>query len=168
MPGGARHHVDAIGDEVGTVEAHPELTDERQILAVALGLELREKRLGPRPRHRSQIAHQLVVRHPRAAVLQREGSLLLVGDDGNLQRDVAGQERRIGEGAEAQPVQRVRRVGDELAQEDLFVAVERVDDQVKHLRDVGLEGVRLGHGARCQELAAGACESMLARARARG
>jgi hypothetical protein len=33
-----------------------------------------------------------------------------------------------------------------LAKEDLLVAVERVDDQVQDLGDLGLEGVGFGHG----------------------
>jgi len=86
------------------------------------------------------------VRHPDAGVLDGEGPLLLVGDDADLQRDVAGEERRVGEGAETQLVESVGRVGDELAEEDLLVAIERVDDEVENLRDFGLERVRLGHG----------------------
>ena len=41
---------------------------------------------------------------------------------------------------EARLVERVGRVGDELAQEDFFVRVERVDDQREDLLDLRLEG----------------------------
>ena len=40
---------------------------------------------------------------------------------------------------EARLVERVGRVGDELAEEDLFVRVERVDDQREDLLHLGLE-----------------------------
>ncbi len=45
----------------------------------------------------------------------------------------------VGEGEVAQLVERVGGVGDELAEEDLRVRVERVDDQLEELADFGLE-----------------------------
>jgi hypothetical protein len=50
---------------------------------------------------------------------------------------------------EAQLVAGVGRVGDQLAQEDLLVRVQRVGDEVQDLLDFGLEGVGvLAHGRR--------------------
>ena len=49
--------------------------------------------------------------------------------------------------AVAQLVARVGRVADQLAQEDLALLVERVDDQIEHSADIGLERLHgLGHG----------------------
>ena len=45
-----------------------------------------------------------------------------------------------GERLEPQPVERVGGVGDQLAEEDLLVRVERVDDDVEELFRFGLKG----------------------------
>ena len=49
--------------------------------------------------------------------------------------------RLVGDGEEAQLVQRVGGVGDELAQEDVLVGVEGVDDDVHQARHLGLQGI---------------------------
>jgi hypothetical protein len=48
----------------------------------------------------------------------------------------------------AELFQRVRRVGDQLAHEDLLLRVERMDDDIEQLADLGLEleGLGSGHG----------------------
>ena len=59
------------------------------------------------------------------------------------------QQGRVRQREEAQLVQRVARVAHELAQEDLLLRVERVDDEVQQLLDLRsvLQGLgRLGHG----------------------
>ena len=59
---------------------------------------------------------------------------VLVGDDADLERRSSPAiSDGLGERAEAQLVERVGGVRDELAEEDLLVAVERVDDQVEDL-----------------------------------
>ena len=55
---------------------------------------------------------------------------------------VALEERAVGERLEAQLVAGVGGVGDQLAQEDLLVAVQGVDHQVEQLLDLGLEAER--------------------------
>ena len=52
-----------------------------------------------------------------------------------------GVELGLRQGAEAKLVERVRSVRDELAKENLLVAVEGVDHQVKDLAHLGLKGV---------------------------
>ena len=56
-----------------------------------------------------------------------------------LRSGVVLEQRGVGERLEAQLVAGVRGVGDQLAQEDLLVAVQRVDHQVEELLDLGLE-----------------------------
>jgi len=87
----------------------------------------------------------------RGAVLGREAAEALdldlaAGDelDGEL---ALGGEGRVLEGLEATPIERVRGVGDQLAEEDLLVGVERVDHEVQQLLHFRLEFVafhRLG------------------------
>ena len=54
--------------------------------------------------------------------------------------------RQVGAGQplEAELVDRVGRVRDQLAQEDVLVGVERMDHEVEQLLDLGLELVTLG------------------------
>ena len=49
------------------------------------------------------------------------------------------EQRVVGQRLEAQLVARIRRVGDQLAQEDLLVGVQGVDHQIEELLDFGLE-----------------------------
>ena len=54
------------------------------------------------------------------------------------------------QGLEAQLVAGVRGVGDQLAQEDFLVGVQRMGDEVQQLGDFGLEGKGLfAHGDQC-------------------
>ena len=56
--------------------------------------------------------------------------------------------RAVRERREAQPVAGIRGVGDQLAQEDLPVAVERVDHELEELAHLGLEAVGFAAAAR--------------------
>jgi hypothetical protein len=63
-----------------------------------------------------------------------------------VQLAVAGGELGLGDRLEAQLVAGVGRVGDQLAQEDLLVRVQRVGDQVQNLGDLGFELAGFGDG----------------------
>ncbi len=53
------------------------------------------------------------------------------------------EQRGVGDGREAQPVAGIRGIGDQLAQEDLPVAVQGVDHELQQLTHLGLKAVRL-------------------------
>ena len=58
-------------------------------------------------------------------------------------------QRRVGQRLEAPAVHRVGGIGHQLAQEDLAVGIERVDDEVQQAPDLGAEFMplhRLAHG----------------------
>ena len=74
------------------------------------------------------------------------GARLRVEAHADLQLGVVLEERLVGERLEAQLVAGVRRVRDQLAQEDLLVAVQGVDHQVEQLLDLGLEAQGLFRG----------------------
>jgi hypothetical protein len=82
-------------------------------------------------------------------------SLMVEGPGGGVDRQVDLQLRVVGQlGAgdllEPALVEGVGGVGDQLAEEDVLVGVERVDHQVEELLHLGLEFVTfgaLGHGA---------------------
>ena len=60
----------------------------------------------------------------------------------NLDLEIRGgvEERRVGEGLVADLVEGIGGAGDELAEEDVLVGVEGVDDQRQELVDVRREG----------------------------
>jgi hypothetical protein len=62
---------------------------------------------------------------------------IFVGDDANEQVFSRVQLRRIGQGHIANFVQGIGGVGNQFTKEDLFVRVERIDDQAHQLRDFG-------------------------------
>ena len=94
--------------------------------------------------------------------LSRMVSVLAVGVEQHPHFEVGRilVQRRVVERLEAQLVAGVRRVGDQLAQEDLLVGVQRVGHQVQDLLDLGLEGMGLfahvgsGQGLNGKSLAA--------------
>ena len=67
----------------------------------------------------------------------------LVVADANLQVRIVLEQRAVGDRLEPQLVAGVGGVRDQLAQEDLLVAVQGVDHQVQQLLDLGLEAERL-------------------------
>ena len=74
-----------------------------------------------------------------ASIAMRDARLRIVGEEGGR-----------GDGLVAQPLAGVGGVGDELAEEDVLVGIDRVHHQVQQPRDVGFEDAafRLGIGGR--------------------
>ena len=162
----AGHDLDALRDHEGGVEAHAELADEpggqpgRSVLRVLLvrpvaGLRLGhllDERLGARARDGAEIVDQLVVAHADAVVGDRQHAGLVVGRDRHLERGIVAEQVGLRDRRVAQLVARVGCVGDQLAQEDLLVAVERVGHEAEQLADLGLERVALPVRVRHQPL----------------
>ena len=82
---------------------------------------------------------QIVPVHADAVVPHGEGALGGVGRQDDLQLGVVAQELRLAQAGIAQPVAGVGGVGDQLAQEDLAMLVERIDHEVENPADLGLE-----------------------------
>ncbi len=136
--GAARLHGDAIGDDEGRVEADAELADELGVLALLAlqaGDELARSALGDG----AQVLHRLGEAHADAVVGNGEGAGLGVERDAHLEVRRVLPQRGLVERLEAQLVAGVGGVGDQLAEEDLLVGIERVGDEVQDLLDLGLE-----------------------------
>ena len=133
-----RAHFDKVGDEVDGVETDAELSDQRH---VAARRHLVQKRGRSGLGDRTEVVHQVVLRHPDASVANREHLALLVSLDANVEIGVfaASQLLLVGERHESNLVQRIRAVRDQFAQENILVRVQRVDDDVHQSRDLGLE-----------------------------
>ena len=138
LAGLARDDLDPVRDHERRVEADAELADQVQVPG-AVAAQLGGEALGARARDRAEIVGQLVPAHADAVVGDRERAGGLVGDQPDLELRVARQQLRLAQAGVAQPVAGVRGVRDQLAQEDLAVLVERVDDQVEDPPDLGFE-----------------------------
>jgi hypothetical protein len=90
------------------------------------------------------IVDQLLSVHADAAVGNRERIGLLVRLNPDFWRLAVGYQRRIGYRLIAQFVAGIRRVRDQLAQENIGLRIDRMHHQVQQLGNLGLE--RLGEG----------------------
>ena len=139
-------HLDLLGHHERRVEADAELADQALGRLAALFEHVREG-LGARARDRAEVLDRLGAGQADAVVADRDGLLVLV--DGDLDAGLAGGGAQVGarQALETGPVQRVARVADQLAEEDLAVGVEAVGDQVQDLADVRLEAMALHGGS---------------------
>ena len=128
---------DPLGHDEDGIEADPELPDELRVLGLVPGEGLHETP-GAGSRDGPDVLDHLLPRHADAVVGHRQGAGLGVEADRDPELAVALGEGIVGEGREAQPVRRIRGVGDELAEKDLLAAVEGTDHEVEDLADLGL------------------------------
>ena len=138
-----RHHFDFLGDDEGAVEANAELADQGAVLALIAG-ELREELLGAGLGDGAEIRNRLLAAHADAVVLHRDHARVLVERDADAELRIVGDQRFVVQRFEAQPIDGVRGVGNQLAQKDLPIRVEGVDHQLEQLAGFGLEAKRLG------------------------
>ena len=144
-PGAAAGHFDAVGDHEGGIEADTELADQAGPF-LGLGQVLRKALVPERATvPRLSISSWRSMPMPVSAIVERAGCL--VGHEADRELVGAGQEIGLGDRLVAQLVAGVGGVGDELAQEDVRLGVDRVNHQVQELGDLRLEGMGLGRCA---------------------
>mmetsp|Transcript_62197 Transcript_62197/g.140124 ORF Transcript_62197/g.140124 Transcript_62197/m.140124 type:complete len:837 (-) Transcript_62197:74-2584(-) len=140
--GGHRH---LIGHEESGVEAHTELPDEVGIATLGHSLE---EVCGAGLRDRPQVVDEVGLGHANARVHDGDGLGLRIMLQPHLQVLGVAEEGLVLDAVETSLLKGICGVGDELAQEDLLVRVEGVDDDVHEAIDLGLELVllrSLGH-----------------------
>ena len=138
---------DLVGHDERGVEAHAELADEGRVLTLVAGQggqELAGARLGDR----ADVLDDFLAAHADPVVGDRDRPRRRVVADPDLQRAVGFGHFGLGQQLQPQPVDRVRSVRDQLAQEDLLVAVQRMDHQIQDLDHFGLEAEALLLGLR--------------------
>jgi hypothetical protein len=136
--GAAGLHRQPVGHDEPAVETHAELADEVGVLLLVAfqpGHELARAALGDG----AQVRHGFVGAHADAVVADGDGLGLLVEPDADLQVRGVFVQRRLVQRFEAQLVAGIGGVGNQFAQEDLLVGVQRVGDEVQDLLDLGLE-----------------------------
>ena len=132
-----------LGDHERRVEADAELADQPDVLG-RFAAQLLDEGRGARARDGAELGNQLVMAHADAVVGDGDRLGLGVERDGDLELGVAGGQFGRGQRRVAQPVAGVRGVRDELAQEDLAFAVERICDDVQKFADLGFEAALFG------------------------
>jgi hypothetical protein len=145
LPGLARAHLDPLGDDEGRVEADAELADEGGGLLL-ISRERAEELGRSGAGDGAEVGDRLGARHADAVVGDRDGAGGGVGIDADGEFGVLGHQLAVRDGRKAQPVAGIRGVGDELPQEDLPVAVERVDHELQELTHLRLKAVGLARG----------------------
>ena len=138
QPGAPRHDRHPVRDDEARVEADAELADQLRVLLL-VARELREELARARLRDRAEVLDGFGARKPDAVVGDGDRAGRLVERDRDRQLAVSFEQFGPGHRLEAQLVARVRGVADQLAQEDLLVAVQRVDHQLQQLLHFGLE-----------------------------
>ena len=134
-----------VGHDKRGIKTDTELTDQVRILllvAAQFGKEFPRARLG----NRAQIIDDLVAAHADAVVADRQRAGILVVADADLQIGIAFEQRGVVQRLEAQFVASIRRVGDQLAQENLAVGIQRMDHQLQKLFDFRLKPHRFAIG----------------------
>ncbi len=134
----AGDHLDVVGDHEDAVEADAELADEVRVLLGVAG-ELREEVFGSGAGDGAKVRDQVLLVHADAGVGDGKDFILFV----EFKVDAGIEGKRLvlvlDEGEMAELVERIGGVGDQLAEEDLRVRVERVDDELQELTDFGLK-----------------------------
>ncbi|OPZ22608.1 MAG: hypothetical protein BWZ10_00369 [candidate division BRC1 bacterium ADurb.BinA364] len=134
-----RHH-DLVGGHEAGIEADAELADQfrRQLRFLGFAQQLGEF-LGSGLGDRADVADHLVAAHADAVVRYGQGTGVLVDFDANMRVARKRLEILVGERFEAQAVQGVGGVGNQFAQENFLVGIDRVDHQIEQLPGLGLE-----------------------------
>ena len=145
LAGAPAGHLDPIGDHEGGIEPDAELPDQRHVLSRVAG-HLLQIGGGAGPRDGAEIADQPLAVHADPVIDHRYGPRLGVELDADPELGIVLDQPGLGERLVAQPVAGVGRVGDQLAQKDPLLAVQRVGDDSQQSGDFRLEAqLLLGH-----------------------
>ena len=148
--GAARLDDDLVGHHEGRIEADAELADQRLRLGPGvLGGELVEKGFGAGAGDRAEACGQILAGHADAVVGDGQGLGVLVERDRDREGRAVGDELGLGDRLVAQLLAGVGGVGDEFADEDFPVGIDRMNHQMQQARNIGLEALRgCGFGGR--------------------
>ena len=129
--------LDVIGDHERGVKAHAELTDDVDILVLILLIGLEVERTGTRDC--AEVVLELVLGHTDTVVGDLEDAVLFIDVDADLEIVVIQPDAVVRQRAEIELVDRVGRVGDQLAQKDLFMGIDGVDHHIQQFFGFCLE-----------------------------
>ena len=119
-----------VGNDEGRIETDAKLADQVRILGLIAG-QRREKFLGARLGDGAQMLDRFVTAQADAVVGNGDGARFLVESDANFQITIIAIQSGIVQGFKTQLVAGVGGVGNQLAQENLLVAVQGVNHQLQ-------------------------------------
>ena len=141
---------DLVSDDKARVKAHTKLANELSLLRCVGFLvpgELAHEIFGAALGNRAEVLDRLDLAHADTVVGDGQGFGILIKSDLDLEFGVRLIKPGVVDCFKAQFVAGIRGVGDQFAQEDLFVGVQRMGHQVQQLCNFGLEGKGLfAHG----------------------
>ena len=133
-----REDFDLLCDHEHGVETHTELADEIDAALVAF-LEVLDEVLGAATGDGTEAVDQVFLVHADTVVFDNDALAFLVHRDIDAELSAHREQVGVREREETALVECVRRVRNELAQEDFLVAVKGIDHQVQHVANFGLE-----------------------------
>ena len=153
---GLHHHF--VGDHEGRIEADAELADEigagaacaalRFALLIAflfgVGADALQKGAGAGIGDGAKGVHEIGAAHADAVICDGEGSSVLVQGQLYGEGGLLADQGRVGQRLVAQHLAGVGAVGDQFAQEDVPVRIDRMHHQVQKAGNISLKGVGLG------------------------
>ena len=129
-------HRDLVRDHEGRIEAHAELADDVDVLFLLhLLLEAERAAVGDG----AEVLLHLLAGHADAVIGDGQGTGVLVGGQGNGEIAAAQADGFIRQRLIGQLIDRVGGVGDQLAEEDLPMGINRIDHQIKKSLGLCLE-----------------------------
>ena len=135
--------LDLFSSHEDRVETDSELTNDGRI-GVALFLKRLKKLLRARASDGAEVIGKLLAIHPDAVIGEGDRARLLIRGDVDLKWEIALVDAILSKLLEAKLLERIGSIRDQLAHENLFISVDRVDDDIEKLTNFGLE--RLGVG----------------------
>ena len=136
--GAAGAQRDLVGDDEAGIEADAELADQIRILGLIAGQLLHEL-AGAGTGDGADVINDLLPVHADAVVGDGDGAGVLVETDPDVQIGIALVQGAVGQGFKAQLVAGVGGVGNQFAEEDFLVGVQRMRDQAQQLLHLGLK-----------------------------
>ena len=139
--GTAGNYRHLVGNDEGGIEANTELANEVRILGLIAG-QRGEEFAGTGFGNGTQMLDRLITRESDAVIGHRDRARGLVEGKANGELRIIAIQGRIVQRFKTQLVAGVRGVGDQLAQKNFLVAVQRVNHQVEQFLDFRLEAQR--------------------------
>ncbi len=138
----AARHRDPVGHHEGRVEPDTELADQAGAV-LRLG-ELIHEGARAGARDRAEVVDQFLPVHADAVVGDGQRAGRLVGRDADREVAAFGRQFGLGDRLVAQPVEGIGGVGDQLAQKNVGLGIDRVHHHAQQFGHLGLELVGFG------------------------
>jgi hypothetical protein len=124
--GPARNHLDPVRHHEGGIEAHAEAADEGGVFLGLRRLQAIEERLGTGAGNGAERFGHLLAGHADAVVFDRQQTFVGIERDGDARLWIVAQKRGCGDCLVAQALASVGGVGNQLAQKNRLLRINRV------------------------------------------